>query len=840
MATPPQLKPSTYSVGGNSSCLACSVKTYSDTAGATVCKFCPSGQVPSFDQQSCVSCDAGHYSNIGDTTCSQCVAGLYSPSAGSGVCSYCDPGTYSTLGSATCSSCPGGRVSSNGAASCSDCVAGKYDDGNNICQPCAAGTFSSAGSTSCDSDCPAGTFGRIGETSCSDCEAGKFAPLGADSCQLCEAGTYSGSGVGECTDCAIGTFSSMGADVCTPCEAGFHAPERSPGCSMCTSGKYSEDEAGECSVCSAGKMSGTGASSCAICAAGKYSQLVNENQGANHCTDCDAGKFSSAGSASCSGSCEAGTYGGIGSSICLDCSPVPCEAGTFSIGGSTECSHCEAGKYSGDQAVGCTAASTCGAGRFIKTPSTSTSNSECEDCAVGKASIGGQLSCSDCDSEGEYSDETGLPSCKTIPSGHKSTANHDGIIECPKNTFSLGATSVCSPCLEGGHSNPGSAACEKCETGKYFYEPSYECVVCAVGKASSGGSDSCDECTARTYSEGGFNDCKSCDENAFSEEGSISCAPCGQYMIFNGAKCVCDDTFITVDGKCTCAAGKTLSNRKCASCEDGHFKNHIGTGSCDICDSTVIRGAFESIDGAKKISSASCACGKGKFHDPRDPPIITPQGTCAECSDLNLPVGVKCDRVGLTLEMLVINDGVLGKERLSVAFLSNEIFKATATDNHWSKRYKTKAKILTSFYQIVSRLPYTLAIKFPDVYSAFSTAISSVFNLNIIGLINVGCLLPTSMYSFYGGFLVTALAPIVLSLLLLLVTLRQRRNLDPYAANKLTSERFGYFFGLAYLVFPGTTTTAFATFLCTTYGDDETYWLISDRSIDLPVSFAVR
>ncbi|GMH76479.1 hypothetical protein TrLO_g8185 [Triparma laevis f. longispina] len=609
-------QPSTYSVGGKSSCLSCESNTYTDTSGATVCVYCDAGQIPSSDQQSCVSCDAGHYSNIGDTTCSQCLAGLYS-SSGSGVCSYCDPGTYSTIASATCTICPGGRVSSNGAASCSDCVAGKYDDGNNICQPCAAGTFSSAGSTSCDSDCPAGTFGRIGETSCSECEAGKFAPLGADSCQLCEAGTYSGSRAGECTDCTAGTFSSMGAEICTPCEAGFHAQERSPGCSMCTSGKFSEDEAGECSVCSAGKMSGTGASSCATCAAGKYSQLVNENQGANHCTDCDAGKFSSAGSASCSGSCEAGTYGGIGSSVCLDCSPgaysdagasscINCVGGTYSGAKAPSCSTCDAGKYSSNAASSCEA---CHAsqGRFIKTPSTSTSNSECEDCAIGKASIGGQLSCGDCDSEGEYSDETGLPSCKTVPSGHKSTANHGGIIA----------------------------------AGKYSPLASYE---------------SCNDCEAGKFSnEANMEVCKNCaDFNTHTTS------------VLGSTSCTCKDTFVsTIDPVtntrgCTCEPGFTLENGVCVQCQNGFFKSSYGLEACSSCDKYAVKGAIQTDPPA--TTNHSCLCSIGEFWLD-EPPTENPNNLKAQCYPC--PEGVDCSTSGSTTRSLNVDAGYWRSSQLS-------------------------------------------------------------------------------------------------------------------------------------------------------------------------------
>ncbi|GMI16763.1 hypothetical protein TrLO_g12393 [Triparma laevis f. longispina] len=761
--------PSEYSVGGASSCLSCDVNTYTDTNGATVCDYCDPGQIPHTNQQSCVLCDAGKTASIGDVGCELCPAGLYSGS-GSGVCLYCDPGTYSNEGSSSCISCAGGKVSSNGAASCSNCVAGTYDDGNNVCHPCNAGSFSEAGSTSCDSSCPAGTYGRIGEATCNDCEAGKFAALGAASCELCEAGTWSGAKAGECVHCAPGKVSSMGAVSCTPCEAGFYSPEKAPGCTMCTSGKYSGDEAGECGVCIAGKMSGTGASSCAVCAAGKYSQLVSEDppQGASQCTDCDAGKFSAEGSGSCAGSCEAGTFGGPGSSVCEDCNagtysgagasmcincvggtysgarapecdscpagkfssnaasecatcnaglgyvsgpgqsqcsycgagkladsssntcidcekgksstggsdtcgncetgrrsdagasscntcepgeiPIdelctkcskgmyaefsatecsecnglgqysdddgaavcsnapggykpnadrtdvtPCPPGRFSIGGATDCSTCVAGEFtSSEGAVGCTKASTCGAGRYIKTPSSPTADTECEDCAIGKASIGNKNSCDDCDVEGEYADASAMSSCKNAVAGTYPVLNRQDFELCPVGKFSPGGNNVCSECnaAEGYVApNLGQASCDYCEAGKFASITSSTCENCQKGKYSIGGSSTCLPCAVETYTdENGATVCDFCDAGQVPSAYRQSCVVCegGKFAGIGNVVCeLCNAGLYSPSGAGVCSYCEpgTYSEEgsfECTSCPGGKVSS-IGAAFCDDC-----------------------------------------------------------------------------------------------------------------------------------------------------------------------------------------------------------------------------------------------------------------
>ncbi|GMH54749.1 hypothetical protein TL16_g01736 [Triparma laevis f. inornata] len=458
---------------------------------------------------------------------------------------------------------------------------------------------------------------------------------------------------------------------------------------------------------------------------------------------------------------------------------------------------------------------------------------------------------------------------------------------------------VC-PVAKYNDNNGLGTDCFFCQKGKFAPATGYDvCEDCVTGTyASNEGSTRCTQCEEGTHSNvTGSENCADCAGGTFTDyRGAVICQPCPQYTTFSSIEqtCVCLPSFVNdADESCTCKTGETLVNNECVSCEDGRFKDHTGTFSCTVCDVAVIKGAFETITGAEKTSSASCACGVGKFSEAPDEgnPDKTHEAICKDCSEIDLPEGVNCSSVGLTLETLPVNDGywrsstdnhnivacenpasckhsnsdnnelcaeghtgpicsvckegfsensvwfcescasaglsigfyflcgvlgiitlylvlrkVFGKEKLTISNVTQEFTKATSNDKHWTKRLRTKFKILTSFYQIVTKLPTTLAVKFPKVYETFTAGISSVFNFNAIGLISVGCIIPQSLYGFYGSFL-------------------------------LTSNRFGLFYGLTYLVFASTSTMAFTTFLCTTYGDDEKEYLIADRSVDCNSDF---
>ncbi|GMH73197.1 hypothetical protein TL16_g06118 [Triparma laevis f. inornata] len=745
-------------------------------------------------------------------------------------CRECNPGYYSNdpNGASTCTLCPNDMVSSSGASVCSACPAG-YDCSGGETVICDPGKYSNGDTAGCvptdHNSCLPGSYQpSTSQSSCLACPPGKYQNHeGQDACINCPPGFFCPERTVHPIKCgSVALFCPLNSETVDTSEEGYYTTPLSTETITRREGQ---------AICEVG-FACVGGVKFPCDGIGQYA----DEQGLSACKTATAGYRPN------------DNHDGV----------VPCTAGTYSIGGTSECTPCDPDKFSAAAAAGCTSFKSCGAGTFVSSPGNSTSDVECEDCPAGKASTGTQTTCDECNSDGQYADEQGLSACKTATAGHHPNGNRDGLNPCPAQTYSIGGSDTCSACPAGTHS----------------------------------------------------------------KEGSAGCISCRQYMYYDEIKqeCICEDTFITVDKKCTCEAGKTLINGICKECEDGRFKNHTGTDSCNVCDTKVIHGAFETLNGTDKSSAASCACGKGKFHDPRKPQLDTPEGKCEDCMNLNLPEGVSCDPVGLTLASLPLKDGywrsssqsdnivkceidqscvhaspednctightgpicsvctegysknavgvckscssasvsigfytlcvvlgitalyfvlrkIFGKEKLTISNVTQVITKASSDDKHWSKRLKTKAKILTSFYQIVSRLPSTLSIQYPDFYRGFTTAINSVFNFNAIGLISVGCVLPHSMYSFYGTFLVTTLTPIILSLLLFLITALQRRKLDPYAANKLTANRFSLFYGFTYLTFASTSTMSFSTFQCTKYGDDETEWLIADRSIDCSSDF---
>ncbi|GMH78741.1 hypothetical protein TL16_g07921 [Triparma laevis f. inornata] len=673
---------------------------------------------------------------------------------------------------------------------------------------------------------------------------------------------------------AYGSMNSFTLSSCSVCPLGmdspdaWHSPTSSLTCQSCLLGKFRSANEVTCTICGVGKYNsddGTDASlheECENCPAGKH--LVNEVTDVNLHDD------------------------------------------------SEDCTICKAGKYSQEGAASC---ADCAKGKFLTNDGTDVNDhdeeSDCTECAKGK-----------------YNQERGGTSCEACPKG--------------KYLTHTGATSIgeCQFCAKGKYNNQVGLGdyCIKCPAGKIAPSPGYsECANCITGTyASSEGLTTCTQCAKDTYSNvEGSPTCLPCQSGKWANFfGAVECQSCSQHMEWNPSKstCVCKDTFILDgDGKCTCKAGETLINDKCATCEDGRFKDHVGTESCDVCDTDVIEGALET-NGTDKTSTASCACGKGKFLDPRNPPSETPDGVCKYCIDEHLvdAKGVYCDEVGLTLATMPLKNGywrsskesativecenaescvhssddelcvkghtgpicsvctegfnqnaigvcercanasvsigfytfwflvgitfsylilrrIVGKKCFTLADVNEGVTSLTSDDEHWSQRLNAKAKILTSFYQIISKLPDTLAIQFPKIYRTFTTAINSVFNFNAIGLVSVGCFLPRSMYSFYGSLLVTTVTPILFSIILRVVTVIECRKLNAKAtraqtdetremwsekAKQLATKRFGVFVGLTYLIFASTTTMAFTTFLCNTYGDDLTEYLVADRSID--------
>ena len=266
--------------------------------------------------------------------------------------------------------------------------------------------------------------------------------------------------------------------------------------------------------------------------------------------------------------------------------------------------------------------------------------------------------------------------CKTAPVGHRPASNRDYIEQCPKDTFSIGASDDCINCDNGGHSRPGSSACEKCATGKYYNEAEIRCDPCPkntftisgaadisgcepcqnAGEHAPEGSGYCQSCTSGKYYHEpandclkcpsgsftatggvGLDECKQCPEGFHSEEpGAATCfaCPAGKYASADQTECI------------ACSAGKIsgVASSSCTSCEIGKFAEGEGNVECQFCNKNkVLRGSTTA--GYGTTSSLGCICPKGEYKN----------HNIASCEKVG--EGVKVDVEGMNVTTLDLKKG---------------------------------------------------------------------------------------------------------------------------------------------------------------------------------------
>ncbi|GMH95865.1 hypothetical protein TrST_g6296 [Triparma strigata] len=171
--------------------------------------------------------------------------------------------------------------------------------------------------------------------------------------------------------------------------------------------------------------------------------------------------------------------------------------------------------------------------------------------------------------------------------------------------------------------------------------------------------------------------------------------------------------------------------------------------------------------------------------------------------------------------------------------MDRDAFEQERKSNSAFSRFRTKFKILTSFYQIVSQYEHVLQIRFPEVFENFGRWVSSLANLDALKLVSFGCLVDTD---YHLKLLFSTLTPIIFSLLILLyylweaklkVILRlSQEPLTPADRTKKLDFCMTLFLTLTYLVFASVSTTLFKTFQCETYGDDPIPYLVEDHQVN--------
>ena len=266
---------------------------------------------------------------------------------------------------------------------CESCPSGHRCPGGTKAMPCFPGSFRS-------------------ETSLSTDESRK-------SCDPCVAGRYQGDGGKEdCSACPEGYFCIESSTAPIQCgSVALYCPTESPIVNAATSGYYTTPTSAPAENRVAQQRCEAGFA----CVGGVREECVEgstyqSNHSQTSCITCST--------------CPAGTYETSACTTMSDTVCEPCPAGFACLEG-VKASCTASSTYQPDPSKSsCLTCSTCPAGTYESSACTTTSDTVCEDCLAGSASIGGASAmCTPCTGDGQYSETDGATACKTAKAGYK-------------------------------------------------------------------------------------------------------------------------------------------------------------------------------------------------------------------------------------------------------------------------------------------------------------------------------------------------------------------------------------------------------------------------------------
>jgi len=323
-----------------------------DNTASLMCLPCPAG-FSCHQKGARVACAAKEYSMAGEIHCHKCPAGARCPDKLGFI--MCTEGQYSDYGEDTCQACPLGHYCPETHQTKQPCPPGTHQDGTSqtACKPCALGYYSdSYASTTC-TQCPAGSYCPSADKPPIICPFGTYSTLGSTIClrctdgYKCEAGETSPTPVGK--TCANGFICNPARELIglhhnIPCPAGYKYLLNS-GSSRLTA----------CTDCPAGSYCPAGTENAIACLPGYYCP-VNTKYATEY--PCPRGTYNTAPSGTSIGSCTTcpiAKYCPPGTATPLDCPP-----GSYCVAGTADPlqSKCPGGTYSGDVAIGSSAACT--------------------------------------------------------------------------------------------------------------------------------------------------------------------------------------------------------------------------------------------------------------------------------------------------------------------------------------------------------------------------------------------------------------------------------------------------------------------------------------------------
>ena len=522
--------------------------------------------------------------------------------------------------------------------------------------------------------------------------------------------------------------------------------------------------------------SSTGSLACRFCAGGRFANAT----GAVSCADCEAGRAQAfTGQASC-GDCEAGrAQASKGSTTCRECA-----AGRYQPSrGSTACVACEAGK-AGSRS-GQTSCTFCGAGKYSDAEASS-----CTKCAYTRWSKAGSSFCSMC-TAGYFLDE---------------------------------ATDTCAQCLKDGvvcHVPGQSLNGLQIKQGYFRISPlAVDVRECPSGKkACMGGNASGFYCR-----EGhGGPLCEICEHNYFRDTVTNACIKCDidtirGRLVLLGLFFV----FVVLVLLSCCRRGKRYRQMS-ARLQDCR-RLIMRSGARDALD-LAVDGATELARFQKQAQSKSDADHKGERNDEQDAERgaeveaeRNAERTTSPQASITVPPPPAMTRRTLSKNVRRASMVVAGALELDVGLdlAANE----DDEEQHLSlQRIKNKLRIILNLSQIISGIPFNLSVKFPDLYSGLLSFLG--FTALSFGWVPIQCLYTVNHYE---NLAFTTLGSITVSLCLLCCHL---------SAAGRESGQF-YFFVLLnflYLILPGTSTVAVATFKCDYFPSVDTSYAVIDYTL---------
>ena len=404
--------------------------------------------------------------------------------------------------------------------------------------------------------------------------------------------------------------------------------------------------------------------------------------------------------------------------------------------------------------------------------------------------------------------------------------------------------SPCDGCVTGESAPaPGLAACSKCSAGTYSDRNDMGiCKKCAIGKFSDSGV-SCQDCRGGSYAPGeGYAMCISCPPFQSPKEDNSGCQVIPGFFIDAAG----DSTPIPKGVKPD-ISGMTLHT---LDLSEGYWRTSLNSTEIILC-----------------LNNKHCKGG----------PNITDQcyegyigPLCAVCDKDYAGTGtgksLECNMCTGDAEMttfLYFTGGVLA----FVFFILFYIFISRANVEKGARSFREDSvtvresgsslhqfvgaakegyisfvsdkgpivKIIFSFYQIVTMLPFVLDITFPPLFTKISNFFGSIVNLNFVNLMPIGCIMPSNFHHQMMGY---TLIPLAIAAIMIsayqIVKIMQRRSKeteDQRFYSGISNEIFSLFLFMTFLILPTVSIQIFSTFACREL-DDGTSYLKVDYSID--------